>query len=48
MRNYTMELTLTGVRTMQFRLWLGMRIFRFGAWVAGVGIKFNAADDDRC
>jgi hypothetical protein len=46
MRGYTINVTVTGLRTMMFRLWLATRIFRFGAWVAGVGIQFNADQDD--
>lgn len=37
----TVELCLTGVRWARFRIWLGVRIIKLGAYVVGCGIEMK-------
>jgi len=41
MRNVTMHVTVSGVRTLRVRLWLAVWILRLAALVAGCGIRVD-------
>jgi hypothetical protein len=43
-KNITMQVEVTGVRVWKARLWLAIQIFRLGAWVVGVGIRFTGLE----
>lgn len=47
MRELTSRITLQikGLRGFGVRLWLARKCFLLGAWVAGVGIKFERSQD---
>jgi hypothetical protein len=41
MRQVTLVVNVTGIRTWKLRLWLGLRLFRLAAFVAGCGVRFD-------
>lgn len=34
-KNITVKIRITGIISLRVRMWLGVRIMRFGAWVIG-------------
>jgi hypothetical protein len=45
-RSITMVVKITGYRRWVIRLGIAMRLIQFAAWVAGVGIRIERAEDD--
>ena len=41
MRNVTMEVRITGVKTLRVRLWLAKRLIRLAAIVAGTKVEIS-------
>ena len=47
MKNITMHVEVTGVRTWKMRMWLALQCFRLGCWIAGMGLKFHGDQASR-
>jgi hypothetical protein len=44
MRNVTLVVNVTGVRTWKVRLWCAMHLLRLAAHVAGCGLRIEKGD----
>jgi hypothetical protein len=43
MRNVTMNVRVTGLRTLRVRMWFAGKLLLLAAWVAGCGIEIDTA-----
>ncbi len=41
MESFTLILKLKGLKVLRFRLWLGTRIIKLGAWIIGCKIELE-------
>ena len=41
-----LNVEVTGVRRLAFRLWLASKVFAAGAWIAGLPLKWNISNSD--
>ena len=45
-KNLTLNLNVTGVRTWKVRVWCGVQLIRFAAFVMGCGFHLDARNDN--
>ena len=39
--HYTINVEVRNIKRVKMRLWMASRFIRFGAWIAGTGLKWN-------
>lgn len=44
-KDSTIYIDVTGMRSFRFRLWIGMQLFKLAAFVIGCGIKVDGLED---